>query len=43
MCIITFIMDRNNGLFIELDDFNFHAVNFPSLSRNIPSGLSRGV
>ena len=30
-------------LYDKRDDFDFHIVNFPFLSRNIPSGPSYGV
>ena len=38
---LTFIIGNNNALYTKLydkrDDFNFHTVNFPFLSSNIPS------
>ena len=44
---LTFIIGNNNRLYTKLydkcDDFNFHIVNFPFLSSNIPSGPSYGV
>ena len=44
---LTFIISNNNRLYTKLydkrDDFNFHIVNFPFLSSNIPSGPSYGV
>ena len=44
---LTFIIDNNNKLSTKLydkrDDFNFHIVNFPFMSSNIPSGPSYGV
>ena len=43
----TFIMDSRGKLSTRLydkpDDFDFHIVNFPYLSSNIPSGPSYGV
>ena len=43
----TFIIDSGGKLSTRLndkrDDFDFHIVNFPFLSSNIPSGLSYGV
>ena len=44
---LTFTIDNNNRLSTKLydkrDDFNFHIVNFPFMSSNIPSGPSYGV
>ena len=44
---ITFIRDSGGKLSTRLydkcDDFDFHIVNFPFLSSNIPSGPSYGV
>ena len=44
---LTFIIESNNRLYTKLydkrDDFDFHIVNFPFLSSNIPSGPSYGV
>ena len=44
---LTFIIGNNNKLYTKLydklDDFNFHIVNFPFLSSNIPSGPLYGV
>ena len=44
---LTFIIDSEGKLSIRLydkrDDFDFHIVNFPFLSSNIPSGHSYGV
>ena len=44
---LTFTIERNGKLSTKLydkcDDFNFHIVNFPFLSSNIPSGPSYGV
>ena len=44
---LTFIIESNNRLYTKLydkrDDFDFHIVNFPSLSSNIPSSPSYGV
>ena len=44
---LTFVKGNNNRLYTKLydkcDDFNFHIVNFPFLSSNIPSGPSYGV
>ena len=44
---LTFIIERNNRLYTKLydkcDDFDFHIVNFPFLSSNIPSSPSYGV
>ena len=44
---LTFIMGNNNRLYTKQydkhDDFNFHIVNFPFLSSNIPSGPSYGI
>ena len=44
---LTFIIDSGGKLSTRLydkrDDFDFHIVNFPFLSRNIPSGPSYGV
>ena len=44
---LTFIIDTGGKLSIRLydkrDDFDFHIVNFPYLSSNIPSGPSYGV
>ena len=44
---LTFVMGNNNRLYIKLcdkrDDLNFHIVNIPFLSSNIPSGPSYGV
>ena len=43
----TFVVRNNSRIYTKLydkrDDFNFHIVNFPFLSSNIPSGLSCGV
>ena len=43
----TFIIGSNNRLYTKLydkhDDFDFHIVNFPFLSSNIPSSPSYGV
>ena len=44
---LTFIIDSGGTLSTRLndrhDEFNFHIVNFPFLSSNIPSGPSFGV
>ena len=44
---LTFIIESNNRLYTKLCDklyeFDFHIVNFPFLSSNIPSSLSYGV
>ena len=44
---LTFIIDSGDKLSIRLhdkhNDIDFHIVNFPSLSSNIPSGPSYGV
>ena len=44
---LTFIIDSGGKLLTRLydkrDDFDFHIVNFPFLSSNIPSGPSYGV
>ena len=44
---LTFIKESNNRLYTKLndkrDDFDFHIVNFPFLSSNIPSSPSYGV
>ena len=44
---LTFIIGSNNRLYTRLydkrDDFDFHIVNFPFLSSNIPSSPSYGV
>ena len=44
---LTFITESNNRLYTKLydkrDDCDFHIVNFPFLSSNIPSSLSYGV
>ena len=44
---LTFIIDSggklSTRLYDKLDDFDFHIVNFPYLSSNIPSGPSFGV
>ena len=44
---LTFTIDKANRLNTKLydkrDDFNFHIVNFPFMSSNIPSGPSYGV
>ena len=44
---LTFITGNSNRLYTKLydkrDDFNFHIVNFPFLSSDIPSGPSYGV
>ena len=44
---LTFIIDSGGKLSTRLydkrDDFDFHTVNFPYLSSNIPSGPSYGV
>ena len=44
---LTFIIDSGGKLSTRLydkrDDFDFHIVNFPYLSSNIPSGPSYGV
>ena len=44
---LTFIIDNGGKLSTRLydkrDDFDFHIVNFPFLSSNIPSGPSYGV
>ena len=44
---LTFIIESNNRLYTKLydkrDDFDFHNVNFPFLSNNIPSSPSYGV
>ena len=44
---LTFIIDSGGklsaGLYDKRDDFDFHIVNFPFLSSNIPSGPSYGV
>ena len=38
---LTFIIESNNRLYTKLyDDFDFHIVNFPFLSSNIPSSPS---
>ena len=41
---LTFIICKNNKLYTKLydkrDNFNFHIVNFPFLSSNVPSGPS---
>ena len=45
--VITFIIDSggklSTWLYDKRDDFDFHIVNFPYLSSNIPSGPSYGV
>ena len=44
---LTFIIESNNRLYTKLydkrDDFDFHIVNFPFLSSNIPSSPSYGI
>ena len=44
---LTFITGNNNRIYTKLydkrDDFDFHIVNFPFLSSNIPSSPSYGV
>ena len=44
---LTFTMKKDGKLSTKLyekrDDFDFHIINFPLLSCNIPSGLSYGV
>ena len=44
---LTFTIEKDGKLSAKLydkrDDFNFHIVNFPFLSSNIPSGPSYGV
>ena len=40
---LTFIIDSGGKLSTRLYEFNFHIVNFPFLSSNIPSGPSYGV
>ena len=44
---LTFIIESNNRLYTKFydkhDDFDFHIVNFPFLSSNIPSSPSYGV
>ena len=44
---LTFTIEKDGKLFIKLydkcDDFDFHIVNFPFLSSNIPFGPSYGV
>ena len=44
---LTFIIESNNRLYTKLydkrDDFDFHIVNFPFLSSNIPCSPSYGV
>ena len=44
---LTFVIDSGGKLSTSLndkrDDFDFHIVNFPFLSSNIPSGPSYGV
>ena len=44
---LTFIIGNNNRLCMKLygkrDDFNFHTVNFPFLSSDIPTGPLYGV
>ena len=44
---LTFIIESNNRLYTKLydkrDGFDFHIVNFPFLSSNIPSSPSYGV
>ena len=44
---LTFIIGSNNRLYTKLydkrDDFDFHIVNFPFLSSNIPSSPSYGI
>ena len=44
---LTFIIESNNRLHTKLDDkhddFDFHIVNFPFLSSNIPSSPSYGL
>ena len=44
---LTFIIESNNRLYTKLydkrDDFDFHTINFPFLSSNIPSSPSYGV
>ena len=44
---LTFIIDSrgklSTRLYDKLDDFDFHIVNFPYLSSNLPSGPSYGV
>ena len=44
---LSFIIESNNQLYTKLydkhDDFDFHIVNFPCLSSNIPSSPSYGV
>ena len=44
---LTFIIESSNRLYTKLydkrDDFDFHIVNFPFLSSNIPSSPSYGI
>ena len=44
---LTFIIESNKGfytkIYIKHDDFDFHIVNFPFLSSNIPYSPSYGV
>ena len=44
---LTFTLEKDGNLSAKLydkrDDFDFHIVNFPFLSSNIPSGPSYGV
>ena len=44
---LTFIIGNNKRLYTKMydkcDDFNFHIVNFPFLSSNVPFGPSYGV
>ena len=40
---LIFIIDSEGKLSTKCDDFDFHIVNFPFLSSNIPSGPSHGV
>ena len=42
---LTFIIGNrlHRKLYDKRDDFNFHIVDFPFLSSNIPSGPSNGV
>ena len=44
---MTFVIGNKNRLYTKLydkhDDFNFHIVNFPFMSSNIPSRHSYGV
>ena len=44
---LTFIIDSrgklSTGLYDKRDDFDFHIVNFPFLSSNMPSGPSYGL